>query len=196
MFQQNNLISTKRRSVPYPSGGQPIFLPQYIWGETLGSLSKYRTKKSECLVYWGGIVGASGEVVITSLLRPNHTFQGWRVQLTSSEMKNLLRTLRIRDEKLMVQIHSHPGDAFHSPGDDDLATSFHSGFLSIVVPNFAKNISLLSQCAVYEYSEAKFVKLTSEQIDHRFIIYNQVVDLAAPLHKKRKEARRRRDGTD
>lgn len=196
MFQQNNLVQAKRRSVPYPSSGQPIFLPQYIWEETLSSLSKYRAKKSECLVFWGGIVGASGEVVITSLLRPNHTYQGWRVQLTSSEMKNLLRALRNRDEKLMVQIHSHPGEAFHSPGDDDLATSFHNGFLSIVVPNFAKNISSISQCAVYEYSEVKFARLTSEQVEHRFVIYNQVVDLAASLQVKRRGFRRRRDGTN
>lgn len=196
MFQQNQLSPSKRRSVSYPGYGGPIYLPKFIWDETLRSLSQYRTANSECLVYWGGVIGAGKDVVITSLLRPNHSFQGWRVQLDSTEMKNLLRTLRIRDEKLMAQIHSHPGGAFHSPGDDEMATSFHNGFISIVVPNFAKNITLLSECAVFEYCEKNFVKLTSEQISRRFVVYDQIVDLAAPVSRKRKDSRWRKDGTN
>lgn len=195
MPQQNQLTQNIRRTVSYPGRGRLVFLSKYIWDETLTSLSQYRHANSECLVYWGGVVGARKEIMITSLLRPNHAFQGWRVRLTSSEMKNLLRTLRTRDEKLLVQIHSHPNGAFHSPGDSDLATSFHKGFLSIVVPNFAKNVTLLSECAVYEFSGKKFFRLTAEQIEHRFIVYDQIVDLAPPVSEQKDDSGWRRDGT-
>jgi hypothetical protein len=194
MFKQSQLTPKLRRSVSYPGRGSPVFLPKHIWHQTLMSLSQYRPASSECLVYWGGVIGARKEYLITSLLRPNHTFQGWRVQLNSSETKSLLRMLRMRDEKLLVQIHSHPGEAFHSPGDDDLATSFHKGFLSIVVPNFAKSITLISECAVYEFTEKKFVRLTAEQVVNRFTVYDQVVDLSTPFNERNGDLGWRKDG--
>jgi hypothetical protein len=37
-----------------------------------------------------------------------------------------------------VQIHTHPGPAFHSKTDDDFPIIHTAGFLSLVIPNFAK----------------------------------------------------------
>lgn len=37
-----------------------------------------------------------------------------------------------------VQIHTHPYEAFHSQTDDDYPLLFDVGFLSLVIPNFAR----------------------------------------------------------
>lgn len=36
-----------------------------------------------------------------------------------------------------VQVHTHPGAAFHSATDDDFPVIHTLGFLSLVIPNFA-----------------------------------------------------------
>ena len=36
-----------------------------------------------------------------------------------------------------VQVHTHPGAAFHSPSDDAHPIIHRTGFLSLVIPNFA-----------------------------------------------------------
>ena len=53
------------------------------------------------------------------------------------ERLKLAQRLAYSGEKLLVQLHTHPGEAFHSPTDDRLALPRHTGALSIVVPNFA-----------------------------------------------------------
>jgi hypothetical protein len=154
-------------------------VPLPIWKDTLAALAWYGTQDSEGLVYWGGAVGAASEIQVLSLLRVNHDPQGYRAKPSQTASRELLRALRSRDEKLIAQVHSHPGVAFHSPGDDQFATSFHPGFLSIVVPHFARTVALIDECAVFEYRGA-FEELTPAEVHSRIHIYDPVVDLAPP----------------
>lgn len=172
-------MNTSRRSIPYPGIGSRFHLPQDIWDGTVTALRYYGQFQSEGLAYWGGIVGAGGETVVTSLLKLNHLPQGGCVRPTPEEMRVLLRTLRERDEKLVAQIHSHPWQAFHSPGDSQHATSFHLGFISIVLPNFGNGVQSLLDCAVYEF-RGNFEALTNTEIADRFVIQSAIVDLLPP----------------
>jgi hypothetical protein len=36
-----------------------------------------------------------------------------------------------------IQVHTHPAEAFHSPSDDAFPIIHTTGFLSLVIPNFA-----------------------------------------------------------
>lgn len=172
-----------RRRITYPGGRVSIYIPDLIWEDTLATFRRYSKASSEGLVYWGGIVGATQELLVTSLLKPNHIPQGGRVKLTDKEAAILVRTLYKRDEKLIAQIHSHSGQAFHSHGDDLYATSFHEGFCSIVVPYFGNGISTISECAVYEYKEG-FQELSQEEITERFKLYTLIEDMAPILHDR------------
>jgi hypothetical protein len=40
------------------------------------------------------------------------------------------------DELVLCQLHTHPGDAFHSSADDQGAFTDEVGFLSLVLPSF------------------------------------------------------------
>lgn len=169
-------MNQSRRSIPYPGIGSLFYLPQNIWDETVKSVAYYGQFRSEGLVYWGGIVDGAGGITVTSLLCLNHLPQGGCVRPTSEEMRALLRSLRERDEKLVAQIHTHLGEAFHSLGDSQKATSFHPGFISIVLPGFGRGVASLLDCAVYEF-RGDFERLRQDEIKSRFAIYNQTVDL-------------------
>lgn len=177
-------MKATRRTVPYPGVGSRFYLTATVWNETIATLSYYGDFKSEGLVYWGGAIGGVGETIVTSLLKLNHTPQGGIVRPTSQEMRALLRTLRQRDEKLVAQIHSHPGGAFHSFGDDQHATSYHPGFISIVLPNFGKGVHSLLDCAIYEF-RSDFEALTQKEIAERFVIQPQIVDLIPSIAEVR-----------
>ena len=47
--------------------------------------------------------------------------------------------LRLADQNLgiRIQVHTHPGAAFHSQIDDEFPIIHSPGFLSLVIPNFA-----------------------------------------------------------
>jgi hypothetical protein len=114
--------------------------------------------------------------VVTTVLRLQHSPQGDRVAPTADEVRWLISTFRARDEKLMAQMHTHRHTAFHSPGDDRMATSFHDGFLSIVAPNFAVGVDRLDQCAVHEYHTGSFHLLDPIEVRARFIVFDPVVN--------------------
>ncbi|SRR6266567_77055 len=166
----------RAREVAYPPPGFPIRLPADLWQRTLGVIRRYaklggrsRIRGSEAIVYWAGVV-AAGEMVITAIYELNHAPQGDSVRVTPEEARWLVRTLRSRDEKLVAQVHSHRGLAGHSHGDDLWATSFHEGFVSIVVPHFASDVTSPLQCAVLDYRGGQFQPMAPEEIERRIVL--------------------------
>jgi proteasome lid subunit RPN8/RPN11 len=65
---------------------------------------------------------------------------------------------------LIAQLHSHPGDAYHSETDDDFAIMTRVGGLSIVVPNFAREPFSFDTAAIYRLAEkGQWSSLTSDE---------------------------------
>lgn len=170
------------RATPYPLPGFHVRIPEPLWTAALDEVRLYaalpasgKRRGSEGLVYLGGIP-APDALIVTSLLRLHHQPQCDRVRPTPAEIRWLLSQLRQRDEKLIAQMHTHRYGARHSPGDDQMATSFHDGFLSIVAPHFAIGIHQIGECTVYECSAGKFRILPAEETAARFTIHAQIID--------------------
>src|SRR5690606_30998737 len=123
----------------------------------------YAAARSEALVFWGGAV-CGEHLQVTGLYILGHDAQGSSVALTRDETRWLLRELRRRDEKRIAQVHSHPGEAYHSGGDDAHAAAFHDGLLSIVAPAYALGVELPTDCAVYVYRNGDFEQASESQI--------------------------------
>lgn len=172
----------RARSTPYPPPGYPVRIGDAIWNGCLETVRAYATlgakharRGSEALVYLGGVV-AGAEVIVTALYRLHHQPQGDRVVVTPEEARWLVATLRDRDEKLVAQLHSHRSFAGHSHGDDAWATSFHEGFLSIVIPRFGAEVSAPVDCAVLEYRGGEFHRLTRDEVARRIRIEPEIVE--------------------
>jgi hypothetical protein len=170
---------TTNRNLPYGGPGALLVVPAEIWQRTLAMLRDYGRERSEGLVFWGGVVNAPGAYV-TGLYLPRHAADGAHAMLTAEQSRWLLRSLRSRDEKLLAQVHSHPGTAYHSPGDNDGATSFHDGFISIVVPQFARGEPDLGRCAVFEFAGGAFAELAQREIPSRIRLSSFIEDRASP----------------
>ena len=71
------------------------------------------------------------------------------VQVTEVGKAQLAAALTA-DETYVSRIHSHPGDAFHSPTDDKNPALRFEGAMSVVVPFFGLGARLgLDACAIY-----------------------------------------------
>lgn len=170
------------RATPYPPPGFHVRIPEPVWDAALDEVRHYsavpatgRRRGSEGLVYLGGVPSPDA-LVVTSLFRLHHEPQGDCVKPTPAEIHWLLLQLRQRDEKLVAQLHTHRHGARHSPGDDEMATSFHDGFLSIVAPGFAANVRRIDQCIVHEYCSGTFRPLAPAATAARFTIHAQLID--------------------
>lgn len=164
------------RATPYPEPNYQIRIPASVWEVGIRTIQEYGALNSEGLVYLAGVVASTQDIVVTAIYRIGHEPQGDSVVVTKAEARWLVRALRDRDEKLVGQLHSHRGRAGHSWGDDTHATSFHSGFLSLVVPHFGTRSTDPRDCAVLEFRNGTFEQLSVDEVQQRISIVNRTVD--------------------
>jgi len=65
--------------------------------------------------------------------------------------------------RLIAQIHSHPGRAYHSEMDDRYAIATKEGSYSIVVPDFAVGEANLHRWVVYQLRRGRWIELGKKQ---------------------------------
>ena len=78
---------------------------------------------------------------------------------------------RVQDKGwfILAQIHTHPATAFHSRVDDASPISSQAGFISIVVPEFAKREPLVGW-AVYEHlGRGRWRRIRRSELRARFV---------------------------
>ena len=77
---------------------------------------------------------------------------------------------------MLAQVHTHPGDFGHSPGDERNAVCFKIGFISIVVPNFAAPDTDFDDFYVYSYCEHwKWHLFSSAEVKKQFIVADSII---------------------
>jgi proteasome lid subunit RPN8/RPN11 len=114
---------------------------QAIVEQTLVALQRSGQAGKEGIVLWlGNRFGAdAGEVKAAYV--PMHQAEKDRFWIPYEGMEALMARLRQDRLALLAQVHSHPGQAFHSEADDRWAIVRYVGALSIVVPTFARQTS-------------------------------------------------------
>jgi proteasome lid subunit RPN8/RPN11 len=121
---------------------------------TLTELREGGAEGCERLVLWLGRRRAGGFNVTAGLVPPQECERD-RFFVAPSGMTAVFDELRRERLMIVAQVHSHPGDAFHSEADDELAMVRHEGAFSIVVPRFARGVSVpsfLRDAAVFRLS--------------------------------------------
>lgn len=112
-----------------------VKVPKNLVYSTLEEIQKAGMNRQERLVLWLG-KNTSSDKVITEIFIPQQISDVDYFHLSSESMKNTLRYLRERRLKIIMQVHSHPADAFHSAADSRWAIIRHEGALSLVIPYF------------------------------------------------------------
>lgn len=74
---------------------------------------------------------------------------GLAVVVDGDELHRLNLWLYHQKLTLIAQLHTHPGDAYHSDTDDAFPIATRIGSLSLVVPNFAHDPFTIADCAIY-----------------------------------------------
>jgi hypothetical protein len=129
-----------------------IDVPRSVRIEAEEILSRCGARGVECVVYLCGVPdGASGGRV-AAVYHPVHTGSAVGYEVPVPELSKLNYWLHERGISVLVQAHTHPGAAFHSGTDDRWPTIETIGFLSLVVPSFARGgLSGLPGCYLAEY---------------------------------------------
>jgi hypothetical protein len=73
---------------------------------------------------------------ITEVVHPKHKASSFGFALDDAWLNQFWLRMADINAGIRVQVHTHPGAAFHSATDDAYPIVHEVGFLSLVIPNF------------------------------------------------------------
>lgn len=118
-----------------PPRAERLQVPAAVLRETFAELRRCGASRRECQVLWIG--PWSEPQTVTSIVHPTHHANGVGFELDSGWLTAFWQELARAAFGVRVQIHTHPGRAFHSATDDAWPLIHTPGFLSLVIPRFA-----------------------------------------------------------
>lgn len=140
-----------------------LLIPAALVERTIEVLHEGGTEGCETVVFWLG----KGDTV-DEVYRPLQSVSSDYFHLPAASMRSLMDYLKQDRRRILAQVHSHPGQAFHSKADDDWAVIRHEGALSLVLPNFARATTLHNfseQAATFALSaEDKWLKVVTDDV--------------------------------
>lgn len=116
--------------------------------ETFAELRRCGDGQHECQVLWTS--PWSDPQRIDRVVHPKHCRMGDGFELNGAWLSAFWRELARTRSGVRVQIHTHPGFAFHSSTDDEWPIVHTPGFLSLVIPRFAQGTADFSSAYLTE----------------------------------------------
>jgi proteasome lid subunit RPN8/RPN11 len=150
----------------------PLILPISVLEETLGLLREGARFTHERVALW--LAPTTGTTVLSEVYEPHQENARDFFHLPPESLRALMARLRAGRLKVAAQIHTHPGEAFHSKADARWAIVRHVSALSLVLPRFAATTTVatfLDEVKTYELSEAgKWILTPNRGRDARLAI--------------------------
>jgi proteasome lid subunit RPN8/RPN11 len=145
-----------------------VRMPQTCWSGARDALRTAGARSHECLLYLAGrFSGADGS--IERVIVPAQQANAAHVQPDWQALDRISVELVQRGEILLMQLHSHPGEAFLSGTDRTYPASRKVGWFSAVAPNFGRDLGVdMRGVRVYEYrGDAGWRELDDTERDQR-----------------------------
>ncbi|TIN48494.1 MAG: hypothetical protein E5Y32_04420 [Mesorhizobium sp.] len=113
--------------------------------------------RHERVVLWLSTAAVRTPASIIEVYEPEQIADIDYFKLPPTSMQALMDHLRSTRRRIVAQIHTHPGRAYHSDVDAKWPIIRHVGALSLVLPHFAATTTpenFLTEVMTYEYSPA------------------------------------------
>lgn len=155
------------------SGVERIVIDRAVVQSTLRTLRQFGEHRLEGLVLWLGKIEPGKAHVIRAFTPDQHPVSdedGVGYFVRGDTLFELNRGLEETGLRLIAQVHSHPGRAYHSKTDDRYAIVTVDGGLSLVVPNFGQAPADPTSWAVYRLARGQWQALGADDARELFSV--------------------------
>lgn len=112
-----------------------LHLPAAVLHDSFVQLRACGAGRNECVLYW--CTAHDRPDVVTRIVHPVHAAGPAWYEVDHAWITRFFLQLRQLGETVRVQVHTHPRNAGHSHTDDQFSLVPATGFLSLVIPQFA-----------------------------------------------------------
>lgn len=147
---------------------QEFVIPGEVVAATELSLRTAGRRGHESFALWTGTISAPGVLRVEHLFVPRQTAHrsedGVCVTVSSEELDRLNRWLYAERQVLAVQLHTHPGLAYHSDTDNAYPIVTTLGGLSVVLANFGRSSFGSERTATYRLGAEGWKRLAQRVV--------------------------------
>jgi hypothetical protein len=147
-------------------------IPANILAESVAALRDLGQGIREAVILWQGKVLNDTTAEITKVHRPRQIAGELHFNVPFPERMRILSEIARDGGFILIQLHTHPRQAFHSQADDRMAITKHTGALSVVIPDFGMHwTGSLSETAIFIHQgAARWRKLAPAEVQSMFEI--------------------------
>lgn len=147
-------------------------IPQHVLDQTREFLRERGEHGVEGVVLWLGEIVDDETGAVLAAYVPEQIGRcselGVSVEVTAEGLTRLISDLPA-GVFVLIRVHSHPTDAYHSDLDDDNMLISHPNAISIVVPDYAHDSIALARCSINELRHGRgWVELDPADVRNRF----------------------------
>lgn len=158
------LFTRKPRYKPGPPPPLRLVMSQACVDALAACLAPEIRNGQEGIVYLLGQSDGATTVALAAV-RPEAQVTRGSFVVSAPAMAKIVRAAVDRGLQVVGQIHTHPGEAFHSDGDVDGARIAFTGYASVVLPDYGRHLPALTRSAAYVFQAGKgFVALDASNI--------------------------------
>jgi len=151
---------------------EKFHISQQLLEETTKALRHFGRQGCEGLVLWLGHITDENTCKVEKILIPPQdsikSEDGVGYFVTSETLFALNKHLASTGLRLLAQVHSHPGWAYHSAADDRYCIVTIEGGFSIVVPNFGSGPADFAKWATFRLTDGRWKELSKREVKSIF----------------------------
>lgn len=154
-----HLFARKPHYKPGPPPPQRLVVSQACIDALAACLAPEIRDGQEGITYLLGQSDGTTTVAVAAI-RPEAQVTRGSFVVGAPAMAKVVRAAVDHGLQVVGQVHTHPGDAYHSEGDDAGARIAFTGYTSVVLPDYGRHLPALTRSATYFFQAGKgFVAL-------------------------------------
>lgn len=128
-----------------------LLITEACWDAVRGGLDPEIQKGHEGIIYLLGRTDGTVTLAV-SVFRPRSVTTAGSFHVEPRAMAACVHAAGQFEMQIVAQLHTHPGQAYHSDGDVEGARIRYPGYASIVLPDYGRGLPRLDGAAAYLWS--------------------------------------------
>ncbi len=160
-------IAGRFRRVPQPPSTLRVVMTARCRDIVAASIRRSLQRGHEGVVYFVGLTTGTTTLAVSAICPDASTTPG-SFEVDARELGKIIRTASMAGLQVVGQLHTHPGQAFHSAGDLQGMRVRYPGYFSAVVPGYGALLPSFEQSHTLMWTTIGF-----REIDESISVFEQ-----------------------
>jgi proteasome lid subunit RPN8/RPN11 len=158
------VLGRKPKSIPIAPQPAKFLVTADALDDLMAALVRSQQRRHEGIAYLLGRTDGAATIAIAVFAPEARTTAG-SFHVPPRAMVSCMQAAARFELQVVAQVHTHPGQAYHSDGDIEGAKIRYPGYASLVLPEYGRHLPSLTGAAAYLWQKPRgWIELSDDDI--------------------------------